>query len=125
MILFIAWLWFVRGKGDPNRSLWQWAIFIAGLAAFFTFCFGGFIREHIKTPDTVYGEIVKPEWTDVEADRYLVYEKWLGPRHEMVSDLDLPSGGNWRNVVEQARQKGLVLTDQEAETIIKYLETNH
>lgn len=126
VILFIAWLWFVRGKGDPNRSLWQWAVFIAGLAAFFTFCFGGFIREHIKTPDTVYGEIVKPEWNDVEADRYLVYEKWLGPRGEMPLVLDTDRPDSWRDAVEQARQDGLVvLTDTEAETIVNYLETNH
>lgn len=125
VILFIAWLWFCRGKGDPNRSAWQWAIFVAGLAAFFTFCFGGFVREHIKTPDTVYGEIVKPEWTDVEANRYLVYEKWLVPRDETPVNLDQNRPDSWRNAVQQARQEGLVLTDQEAETIIKYLETNH
>ncbi|MHC4930429.1 MAG: cytochrome ubiquinol oxidase subunit I [Planctomycetota bacterium] len=126
VILFIAWLWLNKGRGDPNRTAWQYAIFIAGLAAFFTFCLGGFIRERMKTPDTVYGEIVKPEWTDVEADRYLVYEKWIHPLYKTPTELDRNRPDSWRVAVQQARQDGTVtLTDTEAETIINYLEANH
>ena len=100
-------------------------MFAAGLAAFFTFALGGFVREHVKCPDTVYGEIVKPEWTDREADRYLVYEKWLRPREELPAELDRKRPADWRVYVEQARQQGHILTDDEAERIILYLEKYH
>ncbi|MDT8300167.1 MAG: cytochrome ubiquinol oxidase subunit I [Sedimentisphaerales bacterium] len=122
---FIWWIWARRGKGDPEHAGWQWAMFVAGLAAFFAFAMGGFIREHIKSPETVYGEIIKPEWTDLEADRYLVYDKWLHPRDEVPADLDRNRPDDWRSHVEQARQNGLTLTDKEAERIILYLEEHH
>jgi cytochrome bd-type quinol oxidase subunit 1 len=122
---FIRWIWASRGKGDPRRPAWQWAMFVVGLAAFFAFAMGGFIREHSKSPDTVYGEIVKPELTDREADRYLVYEKWLRPRNELPADLDRNRPDAWRRHVEQARREGLELTDREAERIIHYLEVRH
>ena len=125
VVAFIMWLWLCRSKGDPDRPVWQLAMFLVGLAAFFTFTLGGFLREHIKSPDTVYGEIVKPEWTDREADRYLLYKKWLGPRNEFPADLDQNRPENWRQHVEQTRREGLVLTDEEAERIIKYLEVYH
>jgi hypothetical protein len=122
---FIGWLWASRGKGDPGRPAWQWAMFVVGLAAFFAFAMGGFVREHSKSPDTVYGEIIKPEWTDKEADRFLVYDKWLRPRNEVPADLDRDRPDDWRNHVEQARQDGLILTDGEAERIVLYLEAHH
>jgi hypothetical protein len=122
---FIWWIWAHRGKGNPDHAAWQWAMFVAGLAAFFAFAMGGFVREHIKSPDTVYGEIVKPEWTDHEADRFLVYEKWLYPRDEVPADLDRNRPDDWRRYVEQARQDGLTLTDEEAERVIIYLEEHH
>jgi hypothetical protein len=96
-----------------------------GIASFIAFAMGGFVRERSKSPDTVYGEIVKPEWTDHEADRYLVYNKWLQPRDEVPADLDRNRPVNWRLHVEQARVDGLALTDKEAEKIIQYLEVHH
>lgn len=121
----IGWVWYNRGRGDPDRAGWQWAMFAAGLAAFMAFATGGFLREHIKNPDTVYGEIIKPETTAKEASRYLVYDKWLIPRGETPSALDRP-GADWRAEVQQARAAGEVdLTDSEAETIIQYLEEYH
>ncbi|UCD51654.1 MAG: cytochrome ubiquinol oxidase subunit I [Phycisphaerales bacterium] len=125
VLAIIGWLWRSRGRGDPNRKGWQWAMFGVGLAAFFAFAMGGFSREHIKSPDTVYGEIVKPEWTDYEADRYLVYQKWLEPRELVPADLDRQRPESWRSEVGQARREGLELTDQEAERIITYLEEHH
>jgi cytochrome bd-type quinol oxidase subunit 1 len=122
---FIGWIWAIRGKGKPDSVGWQWAIFVVGLAAFFAFAMGGFVREHAKSPDTVYGEIVKPEWTNYEADRYLVYEKWLVPRNEIPANLDRDRPDDWRRTVEQARADGLALTDDEAERIIRYLEAHH
>lgn len=122
---FGSWLWVCHGKGDLRRQGWQWARFVVGLAAFFAFTTGGFVREHCKNPDTVYGEIVKPEWTDREADRHLVYEKWLRPRKELPADLDRKQVDDWRHFVEQTREEGLLLTDDEAERIIRYLEEHH
>jgi len=121
----IGLIWACRGKGTADQPAWQWAMFAAGLAAFFTFAMGGFVREHSKSPDTVYGQIVKPEWTDLEADRYLVYDKFLRPRDKVPADLDRDRPDDWRACVEQARADGLVLTDEEAERIINYLEAHH
>jgi cytochrome bd-type quinol oxidase subunit 1 len=122
---FIGWIWACRGKGRPARAAWQWALFVAGLAAFFAFAMGGFVRERSKSPETVYGEIVKPEWTDQEADRYLVYDKFLRPRDRVPADLDRDRPDDWRAHVEQARTDGLALTDEQAERIIRYLESHH
>lgn len=121
----IGLVWARRGKGAPDTPAWQWAMFVAGLAAFFTFALGGFVRERSKSPDTVYGEIVKPELTSLEADRYLVYTKWLAPRDQIPADLDRKRPADWRLEVRQARRDGLELTDREAERIINYLETHH
>lgn len=122
---FVGWIWACRGKGDPDRPSWQWSMFVVGLAAFFAFAIGGFVREHCKSPDTVYGEIVKPEWTDAEADRYLVYNKYLRPLGLLVADLDRDRPDDWGEDVDKARREGLVLTDGEAERIIRYLEAHH
>jgi len=121
----IAWLWVRRGAGDPDRQGWQWALFVAGMAAFFTFGLGGFVRERSKSPDTVYGEIVKPERTQLEADRYLVYTKWLRPQGLYPEDLERRASTDWQQQVQQARQQGLPLTDEEADRIIRYLEEHH
>jgi cytochrome bd-type quinol oxidase subunit 1 len=118
----IGWLWLSRARGDPAHNGWQWSKFIVGLAAFFAFALGGFVREHSKAPDTVYGEIVKPETTEKEADRYLVYDKWLLAQGMLPADLERQEARNWRQEVEQARVKGLTLSDEEARRIIEYLE---
>jgi cytochrome bd-type quinol oxidase subunit 1 len=122
---FVGWLWISRGRGDPNRPGWKWIMFIVGIAAFLAFAMGGFVRERSKSPDTVYGEIVKPELTTDEADRYLVYEKWLKPRDEMPEDLARKRPKSWRAEIEQARRDGLELTDDQAERIIRYLEEHN
>jgi cytochrome bd-type quinol oxidase subunit 1 len=125
ILAYISWIWYCRGKGTPDASRWQWMMLAAGLAAFMTFALGGFLREHTKNPDTVYGEIAKPETTPKEAARYLVYNKWLMPRGEMPAALDRPDM-DWVQEVNQARVAGQVdLTDSEAETIIQYLEEYH
>jgi len=121
----IALLWWVRGKGNPDLARWQWAIFVAGLAGFFAFAMGGFVRERSRSPDTVYGEIVKPELTQLEADRYLVYTKWLAPRGQHPHELDEAAVEDWAAEVERARREGLELTDEQAERIIRYLEADY
>ncbi len=126
ILALIGWLWWRRGTGDPNRRGWQWAMFVTGLAAFFTFALGGFVREHSKSPDTVYGEIVKPELTPYEADRYLVYTKWLEPQELYPSALEAPPVEGWQQAVRQARDEGAVaLTDDEAQRIVGFLEEYH
>lgn len=125
ILAIIGWMWLCRGRGNPDRKAWQWAMFLVGLAAFLAFAMGGFSREHIKSPDTVYGEIVKPEVEAVEADRYLVYEKWLKPRGQLPADLDRSRPESWQAEIRQARQAGLELTDAEAERIQRYLEEYH
>jgi cytochrome bd-type quinol oxidase subunit 1 len=121
----IGWLWLRRSAGDTQRKGWQWAMFIAGMAAFFTFLLGGFVRERSRNPDTVYGQIVKPEVKDQEADRYLVYTKWLKPHGLFPQDLERRAPDDWGAQVQQARQQGLELTEQEAERIVRYLEEHH
>jgi cytochrome bd-type quinol oxidase subunit 1 len=121
----IGWLWARRGTGNPDRKTWQWAMFAAGLAAFFTFTLGGFVRERSKSPDTVYGEIIKPEFTEAEADRYLVYTKWLEPREQTPAVLEREAPESWQQEVQQARQQGLALTDEEAQRIVRYLEEHY
>ena len=121
----IGLVWTRRGKSKADSGVWQWAMFVAGLAAFMAFAMGGFVRERSKSPDTVYGQIVKPEVTSLEADRYLVYTKWLEPRDQTVEDLEREHPADWRQEVQQARREGLALTDQEAERIIRYLEAHY
>ena len=101
-------------------------MFVAGLAAFFAFCLGGFVRERSKSPDTVYGQIVKPELTQMEADRYLVYETCIGCHHRTPKDLDRYDGGDWpkRVAIERSKRK-LTITDAETERIIRYLQEHH
>ena len=77
-------MWAIRNRGDLKRKRWQWAMFVAGLAAFLVFCFGGFVRESSRSPYTVYqdsatGEIgiMKPEALDFEKDRAVLYDKCL------------------------------------------------
>ena len=124
-VALIAWVWACSGKGNTDGPGWQWAKFAVGLAAFFAFAMGGFVREHCKSPDTVYGEIVKPEFTDAEADRYLVYDKWLRPRELLPEDLEQQPAGGWQNRIREARAQGLELTDREATRIAAYLEKHH
>jgi cytochrome bd-type quinol oxidase subunit 1 len=121
----IGLIWLRRGKGDSEHPMWQWAMFGVGLTALLTFSLGGYVRETCKKPDTVYGEIVKPELTAFEADRYLVYAKWLEPQGLLPADLVRSRPADWRQAVQEAREKGLVLTDDEAERIVRYLEGRH
>ena len=122
VLALIAWLWLVKGRGTTDRAGWLWAMFAVGLASFFAFAMGGFVREHAKSPETVYGEIEKPERTDRELDLYLLYDKWLRPRGELPRDLERSIPADWGEHVEAARRNGHELTDDEAERIVRYLE---
>lgn len=68
-VVFLGFLWGVRGRWDPERRAWRWAMLGVGVAATTAFLIGGFVRERSKSPYTVYGEIVKPEATPAELKR--------------------------------------------------------
>jgi len=122
----IAILWMFRGKGRPDLNRWKWAMFVAGLAAFFAFCLGGFVRERSKNPDTVYGEIVKPEYTEMEAARYLTYDKCIGCHHPTTQALTDRRGVDWaKQVAVERKQRRVTLTDDQAARIIRYLKEHH
>ena len=49
---FIAglWYWYSRADDKPLRPRWQWIMLMVGIAAFFTFALGGFVRERSRQP---------------------------------------------------------------------------
>lgn len=125
LLALIGWLWFVRGRDDPQRRRWRWAMFACGLAAFMVFCLGGFVRERSRSPFSVYGEIEKPEATDAERDRFLFYERCVGCHHASPDDILQQHGEDWPSRVETERARdGLSLTDEEATRIVRYLQEN-
>jgi hypothetical protein len=70
----------------------------------------------------VYGEIVKPEVSPAEADRFLFYDRCLGC-HATPADLGAPAAADWRTRVELERaREGVELTDDEAERLTRYLD---
>ncbi len=118
---FVAFLWMVGGRLDVERKGWRWAMLAAGLCATTAFLIGGFVRERSKSPDSVYGEIVKPEVTPAEADRYLLYDRCLGCHStpEVFSDY-APRDWERRVATERARE-GVTLSDEEAGRLVRYL----
>ncbi len=126
----IGLFWLMRGRVDTERNYWRWLKFIAGLAAFFAFTLGGFVRERSKSPDTVYGEIVKPEVTQMEADRYLLYDKcasWHNAGGPSPKDFERYEGKDWpqRVQAERTRPGAPTITDDEAQRIIRFLEEHY
>ena len=123
---FVAFLWVIRGKGDPAHKGWQWAMFVAGFAAFIAFNIGGFVRERARSPYTVYLEIVKPEVLPYEADRFLLYQKCLQCHHKSPKDFARYEKRDWDVRVGIERQRpGAGIADEEAARIIRYLEEHY
>ncbi len=127
VVALIGLMWLARGRLNPDRKVWQWAMFVAGLAAFFTFTLGGFIRERSKSPDTVYGEIAKPEQTRWEIDRRLTYAKCLGCHEGAASFLDRARVADWGAMVRRERQRpgAPPISDAEVERIVRFLEARY
>ncbi len=123
---FVAFLWVIRGRGDPTRKGWQWAMLVAGFAAFMAFNLGGFVRERSRSPYTVYLEIVKPEVLQYEADRFLLYQKCVRCHHKTPKDFIRYEKKDWdaRVAVEQQRPDAGI-TDEEAVSIIRYLKEHY
>ncbi len=121
---FLAYLWRMRKAGRPlNSRRWPWFMFIAGMAAFFTFAIGGFVRERSKNPYTVYLQSEKPETVAKERDRFLLYQKCVGCHHINIRNILEIEGEDWRErVFRERRRPGVQLTDEETERIVAYLE---
>jgi cytochrome bd-type quinol oxidase subunit 1 len=122
----IAALWLVPRLALGQGKGWDWALFVAGLAAFFAFTFGGFVREASKNPETVVGQLAKPEVTPAEADRFLTYKTCLGCHHadEGPRLFTRSRGADWAAVLEQERARpGFPpLTDEQARRVAAWLE---
>ena len=98
----------------------------ASLAAFFTFALGGFVRERARQPYNVYGELVKVEVTPLEADRWLFTEKCVTCHHKSITAFERYDIQDWQGMVDQERERpGLVISDEEAARIVKYLEDHY
>jgi len=119
---FLVFLWAFRGRLRPEVGRWRWALFAAGVAATSAFLVGGFVRERSKSPDTVYGQLVKPEVLDEEADRFLFYDRCLGC-HVTPEEIEAYRGGDWAARIASERQRpDVILTDAEAGRLVRYLE---
>lgn len=101
-------------------------MFIAGLAALFTFALGGFVRERSRQPFNVYEQLVKVEALPAEKDRVLVYQKCVDCHHASPAEFERYKPGDWAERVEIERNRpGLDLSDEEAERITRYLEEHY
>lgn len=121
---FLIFLWIMRAKAQPvSDKGWPWLMFIAGIAAFLTFAIGGYVREHSKTPYTVYDQLQKPEVTELESDRYLFYKKCLDCHHKNPQEIMQYKTINWKERVEiEQNRPGVEISDEEASRIIRYLQ---
>lgn len=124
--LFIAFLWFTRGRFKIENKRWQWGMLVAGLAAFFTFTLGGYVREHSRQPHSVYGVIEKPETRQPERDRFLFYDRCVQCHHRTPKAFERVEVEDWkaRLATERARP-GLKLTEEEAARILRYLKEHY
>jgi cytochrome bd-type quinol oxidase subunit 1 len=122
----IVFFWAIWGKGDPAHKGWRVAMLSVGLAAFFVFVLGGFVRERSRSPYTVYLEIEKPEALDWERDRFLLYQKCVRCHHKTPKDFARYAKKDWAERVAIERQRPeMELTDKEAEQIIRHLEEHY
>lgn len=117
----LLFLWLAAPRLKDRHEFWQWTKLAIGLLAFSAFLIGGFVRERSRSPYTVYGEIVKPEVVEREADRFLFYDKCLGCH--APGKLKKPQAADWRErIAIERRRPELDLTDEQAARIVRYLE---
>jgi len=123
IIAFFVFLWVMNRGGLYDRTLWRWAMFVTGLAAFFAFALGGFTRSRARQPYNVYEQLVKVEVLPHEEDRFFLYKKCIRCHHKSPKDLERYEPKDWQNRVEIERKRpGADIDEKEAERIIKYLE---
>lgn len=126
ILAFLFFLWTVRRGGFYDRGVWKAAMFVAGLAAFFSFALGGFVRSRARQPYNVYEQLVKPEVLPLEADRLLTYKKCLGCHHKGPKEFARYKKKDWEARVELERKRpGAEITDEEAERIVGFLKETY
>jgi cytochrome bd-type quinol oxidase subunit 1 len=122
----LIFLWTLHFKGNPARQGRGWVLFIAGLAATFTFLIGGFVRERARQPYNVYKKLVKSEVLPHESDRTLVYEKCIRCHHKTPKELLRYKKKDWQIRVEIERKRpGADISEVEGVQITRYLKENY
>jgi cytochrome bd-type quinol oxidase subunit 1 len=118
--LFAVLLWRIAPRIVHDHPFWQWTKLAIGLFAFCAFLIGGFVRERSRSPYTVYKEIVKPEVVDLEADRFLFYDKCLGCHR--VNDISQFRTDDWpARVAAERLRPGAAISEGEARRISRFL----
>ena len=126
IFLMMLFFWTRAGLKFKEHALWRWGMFAAGLAAFFAFAMGGFVRERARQPYNVYGELVKVEVTPFESDRWLFTEKCVTCHHRSITAFDRYDVHDWQSVVDRERERpGANISEEEALRIVKYLEDHY
>ena len=123
IIAFLVLLWILNRGGRYDRPVWRLSMFAAGLAAFFAFALGGFVRERARQPYNVYEQLVKVEVLPQEEDRLLLYEKCVTCHHRSPKDFERYGSKDWDVRVGLERERpGADISDREAERIVRYLK---
>jgi cytochrome bd-type quinol oxidase subunit 1 len=122
----LIFLWTRKRNDAEEGARWPRLMFLVGLAAFFTFALGGFVRERARQPYNVYGQLVKSEVLPLEADRWLTYEKCVACHHQSPAEFERYEPKDWpaRVEIERARP-GADISDEDAERIARFLEGNY
>ncbi|EFK07932.1 conserved hypothetical protein [delta proteobacterium NaphS2] len=125
-LAFLIYLWMMKREGLHNRTIWKWAMFTAGLAAFFAFTFGGFTRSRARQPYNVYEQLVKVEVLPRELDRTLLYKKCVTCHHKTPKDFERYGKKDWpTRVAIERKRDGVSMSDEEAERITRYLKEHY
>ena len=84
------------------------------------------MRERARQPYSVYNQLVKPEVTVLEADRWLAYEKCIGCHLQSPKDFARKKPDSWAELVARERKEHqIAVTDEETVRIVKFLEENY
>jgi len=121
---FLIFLWMMRNRRKlTTQAPWPWTLFVAGLAAFFAFALGGFVRSRGRSPYSVYKQIEKPEVTAREADRFLLYDKCLICHPQGPNVFSRYETRDWEQRVDRERERpGADISDEEAARIVRVLQ---
>lgn len=123
LVAFLVYLWIRHRRGRHERAAWKLAMFAAGLAAFFTFALGGFVRSRARQPFNVYEQLVKVEVLPHEADRVLFYKKCIRCHHKSPNEMERYREKDWESrVAVEMRRPGAGINEEEARRIVRYLE---
>lgn len=120
----LVFLWRMHGRGSVDRPFWKWVLLAAGLASFFVFALGGFVRERSRQPYTVYQQLLKPEITTQEADRLITYEKCF--TCHSPGEMERYKKDDWEaRVAIERKRPGVDITNEQAQRIVRFLKENY